>query len=175
MTDPPSKYAFRSTMFGGPLIVMQGASNPLRFESCGLCFSPAAVDFGSWSPGDMALGQAMAAEWKQLRDAFWSKAGTRVQHLIAPSYPPSYFPDYMQQLHDDVHGGAGWDAIQAVSLQQLDSVVFVFRANLGAQNTTVFPRGLLMQTVYTVSSKDFGWIKEASGGQLMTKGITVEM
>ena len=24
MTDPPSKYAFRSTMFGGPLIVMQG-------------------------------------------------------------------------------------------------------------------------------------------------------
>ena len=175
MTDPPSKYAFRSTMFGGPLIVMQGPSIPLRFQLCFLGFSPAAADFGSWSTDDMALGQAMAAEWKQLRDAFWSKSGTRVEHLIAPSYPPSYFPDYMQQLNDNVHGGAGWDAVQAVSLLQLDSVVFVFRANLGSQNTTVFPRGLLMQTVYTVSSKDFGWIKEASGAQLMAQGITVEM
>ncbi len=25
MVDPPSKYAYRSAMFGGPLIVMQGA------------------------------------------------------------------------------------------------------------------------------------------------------
>jgi hypothetical protein len=35
MTDRPSKYAFRSTMFGGPLIVMQG----VRFEVAGVAAS----------------------------------------------------------------------------------------------------------------------------------------
>ena len=28
------------------------------------------ADFGSWSHDDIALGQAMSAEWKLLRDAF---------------------------------------------------------------------------------------------------------
>jgi hypothetical protein len=123
----------------------------------------------------MALGQSMAAEWKQLRDTFWSTPGTRVQHLMPPSFPPSSFPDYMQQLHNDVSGGAGWDAIQAVSRTQLDSVILVFRANLGAENSTLFPRGLSNQTVYSVASKDFGWKKEASGALLMAQGMIVVM
>jgi hypothetical protein len=133
------------------------------------------ADFGSWSTDDMALGQAMAAEWKQLRDTFWSKSGTRVQHLMPPAYPPSYFPAYMQLLHDDATGGAGWDAIQAVSLTQKDSVIFVFRANLGAENSTLFPRGLSNETMYSVTSKDFGWKKEASGAVLMAQGLLVAM
>jgi hypothetical protein len=92
---------------------------------------------------------------------------------MPPSFPPSAFPDYMQQLHNDVSGGAGWDAIQAVSHTQLDSVILVFRANLGAENSTLFPRGLLNQTVYSVASKDFGWKKEASGAFLMSQGLIV--
>jgi hypothetical protein len=57
----------------------------------------------------------MAEEWKLLRDKFWNIPGTRVQHLLPPAYPPSSFPDYMQRLHDDVAGGAGWDAIQVAT------------------------------------------------------------
>jgi hypothetical protein len=123
----------------------------------------------------MALGKAMSAEWKQLRDSFWSKRGTRVQHLMPPAYPPSYFPDYMQQLHNDASGGAGWDAIQAVAQGQQDSVIFVFRANLGADNVTVFPRGLRNETMYSVASKDFGWKQHASGATIMAKGLNVAM
>lgn len=134
-----------------------------------------AVDFRSWSPDDVALGQAMAAEWKTLRDTFWSVAGTRVQHLLPPSYPPSYFPDYMPKLHNDVSGGAGWDAIQAVSLEAQESAVFVYRANLGADNMTIFPRGLSGDTLYYVASRDYGWKTNASGAKLMAQGLSVAM
>jgi hypothetical protein len=133
------------------------------------------ADFSAWSAADVALGQAMAAEWKQLRDSFWSKRNTRVQHLLPPAYPPSYFPDYMQQLHNDVTGGAGWDAIQAVALGQRDSVIFVFRANLGADNVTLFPRGLSNETMYSVVSKDFGWKQVSSGAKIMANGVEVAM
>ena len=133
------------------------------------------ADFRSWSGGDIALGQAMSAEWKQLRDVFWNTPGTRVQHLLPPAYPPSYFPDYMTQLHDDVAGGAGWDAIQAVSPGARSSAVCVFRANLGADNITLFPRGLSGQTLYDVASRDYGWTAVASGEKLMAQGLNVAM
>ena len=178
MADPPSKYAFRSTMFGGPLIVMQGWC--WRCEACSavqpeVMLVTRRADFGSWSHDDIALGQAMSAEWKQLRDAFWNTPGTRVQHLLPPAYPPSYFPEYMTQLRNDVTGGAGWDAIQAVSAGALGSVVFVFRANLGADNITLFPRGLSGQTLYNVASRDYGWTTVASGDKLMAQGLNVAM
>ena len=117
----------------------------------------------------------MAQEWKQLRDAFWSKPGALVQHLLPPSYPPSSFPDFMQQLHSDVTGGAGWDAMQVVAPSQQESAVFVFRANLGADNATVFPRALSNQTMYRVASTDYGWQVDASGAQLMAQGFSVAM
>ncbi len=134
-----------------------------------------AADFGLWSHEDIALAQEMLADWKQLRDMFWSVDGTRVEHLLPPAFPPSYFPDYMQKLRDDVTGGAGWDAIQAVSLAAQHSAVFVYRANLGADSVTLFPRGLSGTCVYSVASRDYGWTTTASGAKLMAQGVSVAM
>lgn len=158
-------------MFGGPLILMQGAYASAQHLRCVTSFA----DFGLWSRDDIALGQAMSAEWKQLRDKFWSTTGNRVEHLLQPNYPPSYFPDYMPKLHDDVSGGAGWDAIQAVEQSARDSVVFVYRANLGVDNITVFPRRLIGDALYHVASRDYGWTLAASGAELMARGLSVAM
>ena len=146
---------------------------PLQQLDCSMLTR--AADFGSWSQEDVALGQAMAGEWKQLRDMFWSKPGAIVKHLLPPLYPPSSFPDFMPQLRNDATGGAGWDAMQALSPSLLDSVIFVFRANLGADTITVFPRALLNDTAYVVASTDFGWEREASGAELMAEGVSVAM
>jgi hypothetical protein len=54
-------------------------------------------------------------------------------------------------------------------------VIFVFRANLGADNVTLFPRGLSNETMYSVASKDFGWKQVGSGAKIMANGVEVAM
>ena len=89
MEDDPTPYTLRSSIFGGPLILMQR--------------------IGDWNEQQMADTKAAIAQYKHLRTLI---RDAKIIHLLPPR-------------HNVEHFGRGWDAIQAVSVDQTRSVVMV--------------------------------------------------
>ena len=137
MEDAPTPYTLRSSIFGGPLILMQR--------------------IGDWDAQQMEDTKAAIAEYKALRGLI---RDAKIIHLRRPR---ANIPG----------GGWGWDAIQAVSAAQDESVVMVYRAQGDVSARTFRPRGLLPHATYQV--KLAGAITERSGASLASDGVTVEL
>jgi hypothetical protein len=107
--DPPSNYTYRSASFGGPLIFQQ------RLQT--------------FTADGVATAAAMVHEYKRWRDALWQDPRVTVHHLMAPAWGPDLFPGpplTSAAVSDPYTGGAGFDAIQAVSGDQKTSALFVY-------------------------------------------------
>jgi alpha-galactosidase len=99
MEDEPTPYTLRSSIFGGPLILMQR--------------------IGDWNAQQMADTQG----------------GDRSVQTPAHHHPRRQIIHLLPPRHNVEHFGRGWDAIQAVSLDQTRSVVMVYRALGGPPRT----------------------------------------
>jgi hypothetical protein len=137
MEDDPTPYSLRSSIFGGPLILMQR--------------------IGDWDAQQMADTRAAIGEYKALRNLI------RDGKIIHLRRPRANIPG----------GGWGWDAIQAVSAAQDQSVVMVYRAQGDTPTRTIRPRGLLPDAAYQVEWA--GRSATYSGAALAGDGILVEL
>jgi alpha-galactosidase len=139
MQDDPTPYTLRSSIFGGPLILMQR--------------------IGEWTPQEMADAKKAIDEYKRLREVF--REG-KIVHLLRPA--------------SNVEGlGRGWDAIQAVTLDQTRSAVMVYRAVAGVPTRTIRPRGLKPGAVYTATFVDGGRSEQYSAEALAAEGLQVSL
>jgi hypothetical protein len=139
MQDDPTPYTLRSSIFGGPLILMQR--------------------IGEWTPQEVADAQAAIGEYKRLRTIF---RDGKIIHLLPPA--------------SNVEGlGRGWDAIQAVSLDQARSAVMVYRAVAGQPTRTIRPRGLAPGARYRVRYADAGRSEVYSAEELAHTGLHVAL
>jgi hypothetical protein len=137
MEDDPTPYTLRSSIFGGPLILMQR--------------------IGDWDAQQMSDTRAAIGEYKALRGLI------RDGKIIHLRRPRANIPG----------GGWGWDAIQAVSANQAQSVVMVYRAQGDTPTHTIRPRGLLPNANYQVAFA--GTTTTASGAALAEAGITIAL
>lgn len=139
MEDDPTPYTLRSSIFGGPLILMQR--------------------IGDWDAAQMADTKAAVAQYKALRGLI---RDAKIIHLRRP--------------RANVDGGGwGWDAIQAVSQAQDQSVVMVYRAQGDTPTRTIRPRGLLPDAQYRVHFADADTALEQRGAAIMADGITLAL
>jgi hypothetical protein len=65
----------------------------------------------------------------------------------------------------------GWDAVQAVSAELPQSVLFVYQQNDGVDDALIRPRGLQAERSYLVRTVDDGEIGVATGADLMNQGL----
>ena len=112
-----------------------------------------------WTPQQLAETRAAIAKYKELRALV---RDAKVIHLIAPRH--------------NVNGvGWGWDAIQAVSADQMRSVMMVFRAMGDSARRVIRPRGLHPEMLYGVRAEDRGEIGELTGAALTRDGIPLTL
>jgi hypothetical protein len=112
-----------------------------------------------WSQDQMVETSRAIEEYKGLRGLV---RDAKVVHLLAPRY--------------NVEGiGWGWDAIQAVSANQVHSVVLVYRAVGGPDRQTIRPRGLGADAVYSVHLVDQATTLELDGAQLERDGLEIAL
>jgi alpha-galactosidase len=112
-----------------------------------------------WDETQLAETKAAIDQYKEVRSLL-QKA--KVIHLLAPRY--------------NVEGvGWGWDAIQAVSHDQGQSIILVYRAQGGSDRRTIHPRGLLPDAHYQVHQVDSGERYEKTGCQLMAEGLDLAL
>jgi alpha-galactosidase len=112
---------------------------------------------GDWDAQQMADTRAAIGEYKALRNLI------RDGKIIHLRRPRANIPG----------GGWGWDAIQAVSAAQDQSVVMVYRAQGDTPTRTIRPRGLLPDAAYQVDLA--GRSATYSGAALAGDGIMVEL
>ncbi|MBC8075372.1 MAG: alpha-galactosidase [Chloroflexales bacterium] len=110
-----------------------------------------------WDERQMADTRAAVAEYKRLRALV---RDAKIIHLL----PPRTNLDGL---------GWGWDAIQAVSPDQSDAIVMVYRAQGGPETQTIRPRGLRAASRYRVSIG--GATSEHSGAELAGVGVSVAL
>ncbi len=67
----------------------------------------------------------------------------------------------------------GWDAVEVLASSVPDAVLFVYHQPDADDRTTVRPRGLDADAIYSVTSLDAGDLGTARGGALMNDGIEV--
>ena len=72
-----------------------------------------------------------------------------------------------------IEGGPDWDALQETASGGAQHLVWAFQSNDGVDTITVRPTGLVGEDTYEVRSVDLGLIGEATGADLMAKGIEV--
>lgn len=85
----------------------------------------------------------------------------KIIHLI----PPTSIPPYP----------IGWDAIQAVSQTQEESIIVIFREYLDVNTTTIYPRGLNTAFIYSVFFQDSQETVIKSGQELQLNGFNVSL
>ncbi|HXF61966.1 MAG TPA: alpha-galactosidase [Caldilineaceae bacterium] len=112
-----------------------------------------------WTDEQMAQTQEAIRQYKTLRNLIRS---AKIIHLLPPR-------NTLQGL------GWGWDAIQAVSPDQAQSVVMVYRAQGETLGKTIYPRGLKPDARYRVQMVDAGRQLELSGNRLMEEGVSLEL
>ena len=112
---------------------------------------------GDWTDQQMADAKAAIAQYKHLRTII---RNGKVIHLVPPRTNVE-------------HHGRGWDAIQAVNLEQTRSVVMVYRALGGPPERTIRPRGLRPGAQYTVRYADAGSEQVRSTEDLQESGLVV--
>ncbi|MBP8292936.1 MAG: alpha-galactosidase [Caldilineaceae bacterium] len=139
MEDDPTPYTLRSSIFGGPLILMQR--------------------IGEWNARQMADTRTAIAQYKHLRTII---RNAKIIHLLPPR-------TNVERL------GRGWDAIQAVNLDQTRSVAMVYRAVGDAAERTIRLRGLRPDASYTVRYADAGYERVHSAASLQETGLTVAL
>jgi alpha-galactosidase len=134
MEEPPIPFTTRSSMFGGPWILMQRITE--------------------WSPQQIEFVRREAAIYKSLRGLI--REG-KVFHLT--DRPDGYRIEAIESFHPEQNRG----------------VVFVYRPDSSANQTTVYPRGLRPEGMYQVSFQESRTFLSASGAQLMAQGIRVSL
>ncbi|MBM4413423.1 MAG: alpha-galactosidase [Chloroflexi bacterium] len=139
MEDDPTPYTLRSSIFGGPLILMQRITD--------------------WDNQQFTYAKAAIDEYKSYRTLI---RDAKVIHVLPPRYNVQ-------------RKGWGWDAIQAVTPDQSESVLMVFRAMGDVDARAIKPRGLDATATYVVRIKDAGSKHIISGAQLMDVGLTLAL
>jgi alpha-galactosidase len=139
MEDTITPYTLRSSIFGGPLILMQRITD--------------------WSAAEFAVAQHAIQEYKQYRTLI---RDAKIIHVLPP-------------LSNVEYKGWGWDAIQAVSADQNQSVLMVYRAMGGTDDQVIRPRGLSATATYRCMLKDAQHYREQSGAELMDTGIALTL
>lgn len=71
--------------------------------------------------------------------------------------------------------GVGWDAIQAVSPDQHESVVMVYRAQGDTDQRVIRPRGLLADQQYQVAIQDAHTQMHMRGADIMQQGVRIAL
>ena len=112
-----------------------------------------------WDEAQMDETARAIEEYIELREIV---RDAKIVHLI----PPRHNVDRI---------GWGWDAIQAVSPDQAQSVVMVYRALGGPATQIVRPRGLDPEAAYRVRFTDRGDVLELTGVQLARDGVELEL
>jgi alpha-galactosidase len=112
-----------------------------------------------WNGEQMSAVRGAVSLYKALRDI--ARHG-RVVHLVAPGC-------------NVADRGWGWDAIQVVSPTGARSAVLVFRAQGGAPQRVIKPRGLDPSGIYQVRGEDRGDCGPHSAERLATEGILLEL
>jgi alpha-galactosidase len=112
-----------------------------------------------WNDEQIAQTKAAIAQYKALRGLV---RDAKIIHLLPPQY--------------NVEGiGWGWDAIQAVSSDQMRSVVMVYRALGDTAKKVVRPRGLRPDATYRVYLTDRGDTFSQTGAALAQEGVELEL
>lgn len=114
---------------------------------------------GDWNDQQMADTRAALAQYKHLRPLIRQ---AKIVHLLPPRTNVEHF-------------GRGWDAIQAVSLDQSRSVVMVYRALGGPEQRVIRPRGLRPAATYNVRYTDAGFSVLYTSDQLLQTGLSVAL
>jgi alpha-galactosidase len=114
---------------------------------------------GDWNDQQMADTRAALAQYKHLRPLIRQ---AKIVHLLPPRTNVEHF-------------GRGWDAIQAVSLDQSRSVVMVYRALGGPEKRVIRPRGLRPAATYNVRYTDAGFSVLYTSDQLLQTGLSVAL
>ena len=112
-----------------------------------------------WNAQEKADARAAILEYKRFRTLI---RDAKVVHLLPP-----------RANVDNV--GVGWDAIQAVSLDQQESVIMVYRAKGDADERCIRPRALAPDVLYHVSLQDHASTLQLRGAQLMEQGVTLTL
>jgi alpha-galactosidase len=112
-----------------------------------------------WTPEEMAATQRAIGEYKRLRGLI---RDGKIIHLLPPA-------TNVESL------GRGWDAIQAVSADQAQSVVMVYRAKGGVGQETIKPRGLRADAAYRVHYVDAGREVVSTGEEIQRDGLAVTL
>ena len=112
-----------------------------------------------WSMQEKADARAAILEYKRFRTLI---RDAKVVHLLPP-----------RANVDNV--GVGWDAIQAVSLDQRESVVMVYRAKGDSNERLIRPRALSADATYAVTLQDAAQTTHVRGAQLMEHGVLVTL
>ncbi|MFM2310134.1 MAG: hypothetical protein RLY87_2256 [Chloroflexota bacterium] len=112
-----------------------------------------------WNATEYADAKAAIMEYKAYRELIRS---AKIIHLLAPKYNINRI-------------GFGWDAIQAVSPTQHESVVFYYRAQGESPERVLYIRGLNPSGNYTLTDRDRGTLGSHSGATLMRDGVPVRL
>jgi alpha-galactosidase len=112
-----------------------------------------------WSAAEFAVAQHAIQEYKQYRTLI---RDAKIIHVLPP-------------LSNVEYKGWGWDAIQAVSADQNQSVLMVYRAMGGTDDQVIRPRGLSATATYRCMLKDAQHYREQSGAELMDTGIALTL
>lgn len=112
-----------------------------------------------WDGTQYADAKAAINEYKAYRELIRS---AKIIHLLAPKANINRI-------------GYGWDAIQAVSPDKHESVVFFYRALGENPERVLHVRGLAASGSYTITDRDRGSLGTQSGATLMRDGVQVHL
>lgn len=112
-----------------------------------------------WNDQEKQDARAAINEYKRFRGLI---RDAKVIHLL----PPRANVDNL---------GVGWDAIQAVSADQHESVVMVYRAKGDEPQRVIRPRGLSPALNYSVTLQDAQTVVVHNGASLMQHGIELSL
>jgi hypothetical protein len=112
-----------------------------------------------WNATEFAVAQHAIQEYKQYRTLI---RDAKIIHVLPP-------------LSNVEYKGWGWDAIQAVAVNQQQSVVMVYRAMGGAPSRVIYPRGLQPEAWYQLTVIDAQQQWRRRGSDIMHYGVAVAL
>jgi alpha-galactosidase len=158
----PPAYLFSFAMAGDEEPVYDDP--PLRDLSTLLRSRMSGVLGATWIAGNMNEGTHVQiakqiALYKAIRPILQDGGSILLSHQLT-DYPGAPSTD--------------WDAVEHLSRQSGEAVVFAFDTTDGPSSTLIKPRGLRAQQDYDVESADFGPLGTVRGDDLMSRGVQLD-